>query len=183
MAKKESDAVEEKKPEEKKEEKKPEGEKTESDDFKYIVRLANTDLDGHKTVRYGLTGVKGIGLRTATTLARRLDLPLEKKMGDLSDEEVDKLQEMIDDIPDIIPLWMCNRTKDYDTGEDLHVVSVELELLVQEDVNRLKKTRSYKGIRHESGHKVRGQRTSSNGRKGSTIGVVRKKNIQQQKKK
>jgi small subunit ribosomal protein S13 len=78
---------------------------------------------------------------------------------------------------------MCNRTKDYDTGEDLHVVSVELELLVQEDVNRLKKTRSYKGIRHENGHKVRGQRTSSNGRKGSTIGVIRKKNVPQQKKK
>ena len=48
-------------------------------------------------------------------------------------------------------------------------------MINQEDVNRMKKTRSYKGIRHESGHKVRGQRTSSNGRRGSTIGVVRKK--------
>ena len=157
-------------------EKKPKNsEKSEDDDFKYIVRLANTDLDGHKTVRFGLTGVKGIGRRTATTLAKRLNLDLDKKMGNLTDEEVEKLQEMIDDIPNIIPTWMCNRIRDYDTGEDLHVVSTELELITQEDVNRLKKTRSYKGIRHENGHKVRGQRTSSNGRKGSTIGVVRKK--------
>lgn len=159
------------------------GLKDESDDFRYIVRIANTDLDGHKTLRYGLTGIKGIGLRTATTLARRLDLPLDKKMGDLTDKEVETLLEMIDDIPEIIPTWMCNRVKDYDTGEDIHIVSTELELITQEDINRLKKTRSYKGVRHESGHKVRGQRTSSNGRKGSTIGVVRRKNIQQPKKK
>jgi len=157
--------------------------KTESDDFRYIVRIANTDLDGHKTLRYGLTGIKGIGLRTATTLARRLELPLDKKMGDLDDKEVEILQEMIEDIPEIIPIWMCNRVKDYDTGEDIHIVSTELELITKEDVDRLKKTRSYKGVRHENGHKVRGQRTSSNGRKGSTIGVVRRKNIQQPKKK
>ena len=150
-------------------------EKSESDDFKYIVRLANTDLDGHKTVRFGLTGIKGIGLRTGITVATRLGLDLDKKMGDLTDEEVEQLQEIIEDIPNIIPPWMCNRIKDYDTGENLHIVSTELELVTQEDINRLKKTRSYKGIRHENGQKVRGQRTSSNGRKGSTIGVVRKK--------
>jgi small subunit ribosomal protein S13 len=155
--------------------KKPVSEKTESEDFRYIVRLANTDLDGHKTVRYGLTGIKGIGLRTATTLARRLELDLDKKMGDLDDDDIAKLQEMIESIPEIIPVWMLNRNRDYDSGEDLHLVSSELELTHQEDLNRLKKTRCYKGIRHENGHKVRGQRTSSNGRKGSTIGVVRKK--------
>lgn len=145
------------------------------DDFKYIVRLANTDLDGHKTVRLGLTGIKGIGVRTSTTLATRLELDLDKKMGNLTDEEVERLQEMIDDIPNLVPQWMLNRNRDYDTGEDIHLVSTELELTHDEDINRLRKIRCYKGVRHEQGKKVRGQRSCSNGRRGSTIGVVRKK--------
>ena len=44
-----------------------------------------------------------------------------------------------------------------------------------DDVNRMKKVKSYKGIRHSTGHKVRGQRTYSNGRKGLALGVSRRK--------
>ncbi len=92
-----------------------------------------------------------------------------------TDEEVEKLQEMIEDIPDLVPGWMLNRNRDYDSGEDLHLVSSELELTHGEDINRLRKIRCYKGVRHEQGKKVRGQRNCSNGRAGSTVGVVRKK--------
>jgi small subunit ribosomal protein S13 len=44
-----------------------------------------------------------------------------------------------------------------------------------DDVNRMRKMRSYRGIRHETGQKVRGQRTKSTGRTGTTVGVKRKK--------
>jgi small subunit ribosomal protein S13 len=47
-------------------------------------------------------------------------------------------------------------------------------LIKREDINTMKKIRSYVGIRHERGHKVRGQRTKSTGRKGLTVGVKRK---------
>ena len=74
-----------------------------------------------------------------------------------------------------VPDWLLNRQKDYDTGNDIHHVSVDLKMTHDEDLNRMKKVKSYKGIRHASGHKVRGQRTYSNGRKGLALGVSRKK--------
>ena len=57
----------------------------------------------------------------------------------------------------------------------MNLVSNDLEIQLQDNVNLMRRIRSYKGIRHETGHKVRGQRTRSNGRKGLTIGVQRKK--------
>ena len=44
-----------------------------------------------------------------------------------------------------------------------------------DDVNMMRKIRCYKGIRHETGQKVRGQRTKSTGRTGKTVGVSKKK--------
>jgi small subunit ribosomal protein S13 len=69
---------------------------------------------------------------------------------------------------------MLNRRKDLLSGEDKHITSTDVLLVKLEDLNTMKKTRSYKGIRHERGHKVRGQRTKSSGRKGLTVGVKRK---------
>ena len=46
---------------------------------------------------------------------------------------------------------------------------------LEDDINRMKKVKSYKGIRHASGHKVRGQRTYSNGRRGLALGVSKRK--------
>jgi small subunit ribosomal protein S13 len=70
---------------------------------------------------------------------------------------------------------MLNRRKDVYTGENRHLTGVDLTLGNNEDINLMKKMRSYKGIRHERGQKVRGQRTKSTGRTGATVGVVRKK--------
>ena len=50
-------------------------------------------------------------------------------------------------------------------------------VMVREDVDLMKRIRSYKGIRHELGYKVRGQRTRSTGRKGVVVGVARKKEL------
>ncbi|MCH2418035.1 MAG: 30S ribosomal protein S13, partial [Candidatus Poseidoniia archaeon] len=74
-----------------------------------------------------------------------------------------------------VPTWLTNRQRDYDSGEDMHQVSIELKMTQEEDINRLKKIKCYRGVRHASGHKVRGQRTYSNGRRGLALGVSRKK--------
>jgi small subunit ribosomal protein S13 len=144
------------------------------EDFKYIVRIANTDLDGYKTVEQGLTGVSGIGFRLATILADNSGIPRHKKMGKLSDEEVEKLEEQVKRIKEDIPEWLLNRRKDSISGEDDHIYGPEIKLTLRDDLNRLKMIRCYRGIRHEQGQKVRGQRTRANGRSGVTVGVVKK---------
>jgi small subunit ribosomal protein S13 len=70
---------------------------------------------------------------------------------------------------------MLNRQKDLVSGEDIHVISNDLIDILRLDVEREKKTRSYRGIRHYLGLPVRGQRTKTSGRGGATIGVSKKK--------
>jgi small subunit ribosomal protein S13 len=70
---------------------------------------------------------------------------------------------------------MVNRPKDIYTGEVRHLLGPDLTMMNDDDVNRMRKMRSYRGIRHETGQKVRGQRTKSTGRTGTTVGVKRKK--------
>jgi small subunit ribosomal protein S13 len=151
-------------------------------DFKYIVRIANTDIDGNKTVENGLTSIKGIGTRLGEILADKAGIDRKLKMGDLSDEDVDKLIDVVGKINELIPPWILNRQNDVETGEDLHIYGAEIFTYKREDLNRLKKIRCYRGIRHERGHKVRGQRTRANGRTGLTVGVVKKSVRQQQAK-
>jgi len=154
----------------------PNAEKGRKDDeIRYIVRIAQTDLDGRKATEYALTGLKGVGIRTARILARSAGVDPTSTMGYLSDEQVEGLRESVDHFTSNVPSWMFNRKKSFVTGQDEHLLGPQLELALREDLNRMKKTRSYKGIRHERGHKVRGQRTKSTGRRGATVGVQRKK--------
>jgi small subunit ribosomal protein S13 len=144
-------------------------------DFKYIVRIANTDLKGEQEIEPALAGVKGIGIRTAGILAARAGVPRYGKVGNLTDEQVNRLQEIIDTLADIAPHWMLNRVRDRDTGEDTHLIGAELEGKKRDDLNRLKKIQSFRGIRHATGQKVRGQRSRSNGRSGLAVGVIKQK--------
>jgi len=70
---------------------------------------------------------------------------------------------------------MLNRRGDIETGSDIHVMGMDLNMTLREDLDLMKKMRSYKGIRHERGLRVRGQRTRSTGRTGAIVGVSRKK--------
>lgn len=144
-------------------------------DFKYIVRVADTDLNGEHQLEVELAKVKGIGIRTAGILAERAGVPRYGKTGDLTDAQIAKLQESIDAITEIVPTWMLNRRRDLETGDDLHLHGTDLEGKKRDDLNRLKKIRSYRGLRHENGQKVRGQRSRSNGRTGLTVGVIKNK--------
>jgi small subunit ribosomal protein S13 len=145
------------------------------DNIKYIVRIANADLDGTRTVEFALTGIKGIGVRVSKILSRKADVDPHAIMGYLPPEQVEKLRNVVDNFEANVPVWMLNRRKDVYTCENRHLTGVDLTLGNNEDINLMKKMRSYKGIRHERGQKVRGQRTKSTGRTGATVGVVRKK--------
>ena len=72
-----------------------------------------------------------------------------------------------------IPDWMLNRREDYETGKNIHLIESDLDMTLRDDLNRMKKTRSYKGRRHEAGLPVRGQRTKSTFRNSSSVGVKR----------
>lgn len=144
-------------------------------DFKYIVRMSNTDIDGERRVVDGVTSIKGLSYRLSHIIVNQLQVPPDKLMGDLTDDEVSRLMGLIEELPASMPSWMLNRQKDIDTGEDTHAISTDLDVTQREDINLLRKMRSYRGIRHETGQKVRGQRSRSNGRTGATVGVSRKK--------
>lgn len=149
--------------------------KEHDEDFKYIVRLADTDIDGERPVVYGLTAIKGIGIRMATIVVKKSGVQPTVKIGTLSDEDVQRLKDALGVLESEAPSWILNREKDYETGEDRHMIGVEVDLQRKDDLNLLKKIRCYKGVRHETGHKVRGQKTRSNGRKGLTLGVSKKR--------
>ena len=143
-------------------------------DFKYIIRIANSDVSGEERLANALTSIRGIGPRISNAIVQKLKLDPNKLAGKLDDKNVVDIENAIMNLNDYVPDWLLNRQKDYDTGEDIHPVSVELKMTHDEDLNRMKKVKSYKGIRHASGHKVRGQRTYSNGRKGLALGVSKK---------
>jgi len=147
----------------------------ESEEIKHIVRIMNTDLDGHRPVHMALTGIKGIGSRNAWLLVQMAEIDPTETLGLLPDETISKLRDVVELAQDRIPVWMRNRRKDLLTGEDKHVMGTDLMLTRREEVDIMRKTRSYIGIRHERGLRVRGQRTRSTGRKGATVGVSRKK--------
>jgi len=97
-------------------------------------------------------------------------------MGYLPDDAISRLKVQVEEkINDTLPVWMMNRQRDPFTGEDKHMISTDSLMTLREDINFMKMIRCYRGIRHERGHRVRGQRTKSTGRRGSIVGVSRKK--------
>ncbi len=144
------------------------------DDFQYIVRLMNTDLDGEKPVTYALKDIKGVGTRVAEIVVNSTSVDPKAKIGNLEDDDIDEIKESLVNFTDDAPSWIVNRERDPVTGTDDHVLKGELDTVHREDINRMQKISSYKGIRHERGQKVRGQRTKSNGRTGMELGVEKK---------
>jgi small subunit ribosomal protein S13 len=145
------------------------------EEIKYFVRISNTDLDGTKQVNVALTGIKGVGRHTAAVITRLAEVNGHDIMGRLKDEEVDRLRSVTENYGERVPVWMVNRPKDVYTGESRHIFGSDVMTTLDEDINIMRKIRCYRGIRHETGQKVRGQRTKSTGRTGTTVGVKRKK--------
>ena len=77
---------------------------------------------------------------------------------------------------------MFNRRKDPQTRRDTHLITSDLDIRVKEDIELMKETRSWKGIRHSLGLKVRGQKTKTSARKGRSVGVSRKRVLERTQK-
>ncbi|BAB67169.1 30S ribosomal protein S13 [Sulfurisphaera tokodaii] len=147
--------------------------------FKYIVRLFGQDVDGTMKVPYALAMVKGIGYNTARAIVFKLGLDKDRRLGELSDEDIKKIENYLTDKKILeVPNWMYNRRKDYESGIDMHLVTSDLIFYVRNDIEREKKIKSWRGVRHSLGLKVRGQRTRTTGRTGVTVGVRRSKAAQ-----
>jgi small subunit ribosomal protein S13 len=145
-------------------------------EFQYIVRIAGTDVDGSKKVPVGLSEVRGIGVRTGEIICSLTGISSQKRIGTLSEEEVARLSEVVETFQDQkVPLWTFNRRNDPTTGKNLHRIGSDLAMSLREDINIMKKIKSYRGIRHDLGLPVRGQRTRTSFRRGMTVGVTRKK--------
>lgn len=149
----------------------PKEEKTE-----FLVRILHTDIPGNKNVYAGLTRIKGVSFSMANAVCHILKIDKNRKIESLSKEEIDIISEAIKNPQ--VPLFMKNRRKDFDDGEDKHLSTNELDLTKEFDIKRLMKMKSYKGIRHSRGLPVRGQRTKSHFRKkgrNKAVGVKVKK--------
>ncbi|WMT51192.1 MAG: 30S ribosomal protein S13 [Ferroplasma sp.] len=155
--------------------------KKNDENFQYIVRIANKDIKGERKLNLALADVNGIGDRLATILIKKFNLDKNRQIGELSEDEILEIRKYVENKEyDGMPVWLLNHRKDIATGKDLNLLSNDLNLQINDDINLMKKMRSYRGLRHEQGHKVRGQKTRSNGRHGLSMGVIRKK--QEQKK-
>lgn len=153
----------------------PSKKKEHDENFNYIVRMVNTDINGESNIVQGLTQIKGIGRHMATFIADTAGIDRKIKFGNLPEPEIEKLKEVLENLDEYAPTWMLNNQKDMYTGENIHLISTDVTSRLRDDINMMKMIRSYRGVRHELGLKVRGQRSSSNGRKGLALGVSKRR--------
>lgn len=122
-----------------------------------MARIAGVDLPDHKKIDIALTYIYGIGRSNVEILVQNTAIDRAKKVGDLSEEEIGKIQKVLDE--------------NFKIGGDLKGEE-------NENIKRLKQIGSYRGLRHIKGLPVAGQRTRSNARtkrgKRKTIGALRK---------
>jgi len=156
----------------------PEQAQESQSDFRHIVRIANTDLDGNRPVHNSLRNIKGIGFMFSNLIFTLSGIDKKKKVGNLTDEEIKKIDEIIKDpVKYGAPKWMLNRRNDFIDGTDKHLVTADLTFTNDNDIKTMKKIKCYKGIRHISGLPARGQKTRSNFRKNKgkvSLGVKKK---------
>ncbi len=121
-----------------------------------MARISGVDLPRDKAVYYGIQSIYGIGPKRAQEIIEKTGLDPRKKVRDLSDDEVGKLRNVIDE--------------EYEVEGDLRRE-------VYSNIRRLIEIGSYRGLRHRRGLPTRGQRTRSNARtrKGKAKTVAGKK--------
>jgi small subunit ribosomal protein S13 len=139
-----------------------------------VVRLGETNLDGNRKVSSAILEIPGISFSFSRIIADISGLG-ERKVSELKENELQKLEDIMDHPEKYkIPSWMYNRRKAVEKGSVAHMTTSQLELSQRGDIDREKKIRSYRGVRHMLGQPVRGQRTRSSFRSGGTVGVQRK---------
>jgi small subunit ribosomal protein S13 len=121
-----------------------------------VARIAGVNIPTQKRVVIGLQYIHGIGPKFAGEIMQKVGIPLERRVNQLSDQEVLQIREVID--------------RDYQVEGDLRRE-------VSQNVKRLMDLGCYRGLRHRKGLPVRGQRTHTNARtrKGKAVAIAGKK--------
>jgi small subunit ribosomal protein S13 len=138
-----------------------------SQEYRYILRIMGTDVQGTLKTSYAVAQVKGVSSALSNAILRRV--------GFITESDISKIEDVIRDPAKYsIPSWMFNRRKDTDSGKDAHMLSADLALKIKTDIDQAKEIRSWRGYRHAYSLKVRGQRTKTTGRAGKALGVKKK---------
>lgn len=144
-----------------------------------LVRIISKDIEGGKSIYPGLTKIKGVSWGLANAVCIKLKIDKKRKIGSLTEEEIKKITEFLKN-PDV-PAHLLNRRKDFETGKDLHLTGSDLELQKEFDIKKLKKIKSYRGLRHLAGQPTRGQRTKAHFRTNRSKGVGIKSKTKEKK--
>ncbi len=138
-----------------------------------IVRILSKDIEGGMKLYPGLAKIKGVSWTLSNATCHALGIPKDKKIGALTDKEIEKISTFLKNPK--LPKYLLNRRDDFETGEDKHLLGGDLDLTKEFDIKRLKKIRSYRGLRHVLGLPSRGQRTKGNFRRNRKKGSGIKK--------
>lgn len=142
-----------------------------------------------------MMAIKGIGARYSNLVLKKADIDLNKRYvflfhftnsqitssntlsaGELTNDELERVVTIMQNPRQYkIPDWFLNRQKDIKDGKYSQVIANGLDNKFREDLERLKKIRAHRGLRHYWGIRVRGQHTKTTGRKGRVMGVAKKK--------
>lgn len=121
-----------------------------------MARIAGVNIPTQKRVEIGLRSIYGIGPAKAKEICEKLKIPAERRVHQLTDDEILKIREAID-----------------------HGYQVEGDLRrsISMNIKRLMDLACYRGLRHRKGLPVRGQRTHTNARtrKGKSVAIAGKK--------
>lgn len=123
-----------------------------------MARIEGANLPLGKRIEYGLTYVFGIGVKTSRDILNKLNIDLDKRVKDLTDDEVAAIQREV---------------------SSNYLAEGELRKEIVRNISRLKEIKCYRGSRHQRGLPVRGQRTKTNARtrkgpRGASIALKRK---------
>ncbi len=156
--------------------------KKQEEESEVLVRILGYDVSGSKNIYAGLTNIKGISWSISNAVCIKLGLEKTKRIGELTKEEIQKIEAFIRELP--IPDFLKNRKFDPETGETKHYFGTDLEMKKEFDIKKMIKMKSYKGARHAAGQPVRGQRTRSHFRNRANkqvVGLKKKKAVKEEK--
>jgi len=159
--------------------KKPEKQEKKQESYENVdilLRISGYDIPGNKNVYSGLTRIKGISWAISNAVCLKLGMARTKKISELTKDDVAKIESLLENF-DIYP-FMKNRRSDPVTGESTHKFGTDLDITRDFDIKRLKKMKSWVGLRHMAGQPVRGQRTRSHFRaRDRTSGIKVKRRV------
>lgn len=123
-----------------------------------MIRIAGVDLPEHKKVAYALRSIYGVGLTLSLKILQESNVDAEKRTRDLSNDEINRIQRALEQRP----------------------TEGDLRRIINDNIDRLKRVKSYRGSRHAAHLPARGQRTRTNSRsargggKRRTVGAMSK---------